>query len=170
MVSWPAQIKGGQTFSGLSSSLDIFTTSIAAANIKKDADLILDGANLLPFLKGEKKGDPHAQLFWRKLEEAGARVGEYKMVRLQDYGATLYNVEEDLGEMKDLQNSNKDEFNELNTALKNWESQMMEPLWGEPRNWMDVTYHIHQRLMENKEVLYTSPGKMKKVLNKESKK
>ncbi|WP_197482037.1 hypothetical protein [Polaribacter atrinae] len=47
---------------------------------------------------------------------------------------------------------------------------MMEPLWGEPRNWMDVTYHIHQRLMENKEVLYTSPGKMKKVLNKESKK
>ena len=169
VVSWPAQIKGGQTFNGLSSSLDIFTTSMAAANIKKDTDLILDGANLLPFLKGEKKGDPHAQLFWRKLEEAGARVGDYKMVRLQDYGATLYNVEEDLGEMKDLQNTNKNQFNELNTALKNWESQMMEPLWGEPRNWMDVTYHIHQRLMENKEVLYSDPAKMKQVLNKEKK-
>lgn len=144
--------KGGQTFNGLSSSLDIFTTSMAAANIEKKEGLLLDGVNLLPYLKGEKKGDPHTQLFWRKLEEAGARVGDYKMVRLQDYGATLYNVEEDLGEMKDLQNSNTKEFNQLDKALKNWESEMMEPLWGEPRNWMDVTYHIHQRLMENKEV------------------
>ena len=169
VVSWPGQIKGGQVFTGLSSSLDIFTTSMAAANIQKEKDLILDGVNLLPYLIGEKTGDPHAQLFWRKLEEAGARIGDYKMVRLQDYGASLYNVENDLGEMNDLQNSNKEEFYQLDTALKNWESQMMEPLWGEPRDWMDVTHHIHQRLMENKEVLYSDPAKMKKVLSKENK-
>lgn len=170
VVSWPAQIKGGQTFNGLSSSLDIFTTSMAAANIKKDEDLILDGANLLPYLKGEKTGDPHQQLFWRKLEEAGARVGDYKMVRLQGYGATLYNLEEDLGENKNLQEIDQNKFNQLDNALKNWESKMMEPLWGEPRNWMDVTYHIHKRLMQNKEVLYSNPAKMKKVLAKQNKK
>jgi len=169
VVSWPAQIKAGQTFGGLSSSLDIFTTSMAAANITKDTNLISDGVNLLPYLKGEKTGDPHQQLFWRKLEEAGARVGDYKMVRLQDYGATLYNVANDLGEMNDLQNSHKKEFNQLDKALKNWESQMMKPLWGEPRDWMDVTYHIHKRLMQNKSVLYSNPAKMKQVLAEEKK-
>ncbi|MBP8793272.1 MAG: sulfatase-like hydrolase/transferase [Lutibacter sp.] len=167
VVSWPSHIPAGKTFNGLSSSLDIFTTSIAAANIKKKDDLILDGVNLLPFLKGEKTGDPHDKLFWRKLEEAGARIGDYKMVRLKDFGATLYNLDADLGEMNDLQNTNKIEFQKLDDALKNWESQMIEPLWGEPRDWMDVTYHIHKKLMENKEILYSNPVQMKQVLSKE---
>lgn len=166
IVSWPKAIKGGQTFEGLSSSLDIFTTSLAAANITKSNDLILDGVNLLPFLKGEKTGNPHDKLFWRKLEEAGARIGDYKLVRLQDYGATMYNLKEDLGEMKNLDESNPKEFQQLQDELKHWESQMMAPLWEEERTWMDVTYHIHKRLMQNKEVLYSDPGKMKEVLSK----
>ncbi|BAX78810.1 sulfatase-like hydrolase/transferase [Labilibaculum antarcticum] len=167
IVSWPSHIKSGQTFGGLSSSLDIFTTSLAAAQIKKDKDLILDGVNLLPYLKGEKKGDPHEKLFWRKLEEAGARVGDYKMIRLKDYGSTLYNLETDLGEMDDLKDSNKNEFNKVEEALKTWESEMITPLWIEPRDWMDVTYHIHKRLMQNKKVLYSNPYKMRQVLSKD---
>lgn len=166
IVSWPKAIKGGQTFEGLSSSLDIFTTSLAAANIKKPDDLLLDGANLLPYLKGEKTGNPHDKLFWRKLEEAGARIGDYKLVRLQDHGATLYNLKEDLGETVNLENTNPKEFKLLQNELEHWESQIMEPLWVEGRDWMDVTYHIHKRLMQNKEVLYSDPGKMKEVLSK----
>jgi hypothetical protein len=27
---------------------------------------------------------------------------------------------------------------------------MMDPLWGEGKPWEDVTYHIHQQLMQNK--------------------
>ncbi|WP_298239005.1 sulfatase-like hydrolase/transferase [uncultured Algibacter sp.] len=165
VVSWPKAIKGGQTFEGLSSSLDIFTTSLAAANITKADDLVLDGANLLPYLKGEKTGNPHNKLFWRKLEEAGARIGNYKMVRLQDYGATLYNLKEDLGETTNLETTHSKEFQQLQGELRNWESQMMDPLWVEERSWMDVTHHIHKRLMQNKEVLYSDPGKMKEVLS-----
>jgi hypothetical protein len=26
----------------------------------------------------------------------------------------------------------------------------MDPLWGEGKPWEDVTYHIHQQLMQNK--------------------
>ncbi|MDN3664508.1 sulfatase-like hydrolase/transferase [Algibacter miyuki] len=167
VVSWPKQIKAGQTFDGLSSSLDIFTTALAAADIKKADDLVLDGVNLLPYLQGEKTGDPHEKLFWRKLEEAGARVGDFKLVRLQDYGATLYNLEEDLGETVNLETSETKTYQLLQDELKAWESKMMAPLWGEERSWMDVTYHIHQRLMENKAVLYSNPGAMK---NKRSKK
>ena len=166
IVSWPNAIKGGQTFNGLSSSLDIFTTSLAAANIKKADDLILDGANLLPYLKGEKIGNPHDKLFWRKLEEAGARVGDYKMVRLQDFGATLYNLENDLGETTDLKAFQVEAYQLLQNELKLWESKMNDPLWIEERSWMDVTNHIHKQLMQNEKVLYSNPMQMKTVLSK----
>lgn len=166
IVSWPSQIEAGQTFDGLSSSLDIFPTSLAAANIKKESGLILDGVNLLPYLKGEKTGDPHPMLFWRKLEEAAVRIGDYKMIRLKDYGATLYNLKLDLGETTNVINSKQNEFNTLNEALKTWESQMMKPLWVEGRDWMDVTHHIHKQLMLNAKVLYSNPYQMKESLLK----
>lgn len=167
VVSWPSVIKSGQIFSGLSASLDIFTTSIAAANIEKEQDLILDGVNLLPYLKGEKKGNPHDKLFWRKLEESAARIGQYKLIRLERYGYTFYNLENDLGETTDLSKKDKRSFRNAINELEAWETQLMKPLWVEERDWMDVTYHIHQRLMENKNVLYKDPQKMKELLFKE---
>ncbi|MCG9792307.1 sulfatase-like hydrolase/transferase [Flavobacterium algicola] len=166
VFSWPSVIKSGQTFSGLSSSLDIFTTSIAAANIDKGDGLVLDGVNLLPYLKGEKKGNPHDKLFWRKLEESAARIGQYKLIRLERYGYTFYNLENDIGETIDLSSKEKRKFTTTINELEAWESQLMKPLWVEDRDWMDVTYHIHQRLMENKDVLYKDPKKMKEILLK----
>ncbi|MDO7172385.1 sulfatase-like hydrolase/transferase [Mariniflexile sp. AS56] len=167
IVSWPKEIKGEQTFSGLSSSLDIFTTSLAAAKITKAENLVLDGVDLLPYLKGDKTGNPHDKLFWRKLEEAGARIGDYKLVRLQNYGASLYNLTTDLGETTNLETIQTEAFQRLQDELKSWETKMMEPLWGEEREWMDVTYHIHKRLMQNKEVLYSNPKTMKALEFKE---
>lgn len=167
IVSWPKEIEGGKNFNGLSSSLDIFTTSLAAANIKKSHNLVLDGVNLLPYLQAKKKGNPHRKLFWRKLEEAGARIGDYKMVRLHNYGATLYNLKEDIGETKNLENTHSEEYELLENELIKWESNMMSPLWSEDRSWMDVTSHIHKRLMQNKSVLYSNPQKMKEALSKD---
>lgn len=154
VVSYPKLIAGGKTFNGLSSSLDVFTTSLAAANIQKPEGLILDGANLLPYLQGIEKGNPHKQLFWRKLEEGGARIGDYKTVRLKNYGVNLYNLEKNLGETIDLSSEEEDQLIKLETAYSEWESKIMAPLWDEGDQWMDVTYHINKRLMQNKEPLY----------------
>lgn len=162
VVSWPSVIKSNQTFTGLSSSLDIFTTSIAAAHIEKENHLFLDGVNLLPYLKGEQTGNPHDKLFWRKLEESAARIGNYKLIRLENYGHTFYNLENDLGETINLTKKENARFNTAINELKAWETQLMKPLWVEERDWMDVTYHIHQRLMENKEALYKNPHMLKK--------
>lgn len=159
VVYWGNEIEGNQTFDGLTSSLDIFTTSMAAADIKHNLDL--DGANLIPYLKGERTGDPHEKLFWRKLQEAGARIGDYKLVRLDNYGSTLYNLDHDLSESKDITRINKDLSEQLNIELKNWESTLIEPLWHEGV-WMEVTYHIQKQLMENKPILYKSPKAMEK--------
>jgi arylsulfatase A-like enzyme len=161
IISWPDKIKANQKFDGLTSSLDIFSSSLAAANIQRDADLILDGVNLLPYLTGEKSGNPHKELYWRKLDGSAARIGDYKLVRLKDYGSVLYDLANDLGETKNLSSKDSIRFNNLTKNLSLWESEMMDPLWGEGKPWEDVTYHIHQQLMQNKKVLYKEPTKEK---------
>lgn len=158
---WGNEIKGSQTFKGLTSSLDIFATSIAVAGVKNNLDI--DGVNLIPYLKGEQKGNPHEKLFWRKLDEAGARLGDKKLVRLKGYGSTFYDLKTDLGEMTDLTKTDKITSDLLNKALEQWETRLMDPLWDEG-GWMPVTYHIQKRLMENKPILYNTPNSRKKYL------
>ena len=167
LVHWGKEIKGNQTFEGLTSSLDIFTTSIAAAGIKNDFDV--DGVNLIPYLKGYLKGNPHEKLFWRKLDEAGARIGDKKLVRLKGYGSTFYDLKNDLGEMNDLTNTDTSTSDFLNKELETWESTLMEPLWDEG-TWMPVTFHIQQRLMQNKPLLYNTPRSRKEYFEKHPKK
>lgn len=163
IVSWPNEIMSNQTFNGLTSSLDIFKTSIAAANIQSENTTELDGVNLLPYLKKEKNGNPHNQLFWRKLEESGMRYNDFKLIKLKDYGEVLYDLSTDLSETTDLSKTNTATLKLLNSKLFQWESMLMPPLWKEDKEWMNVTYHIHKRLMQNKEVLYTKPIKGMKL-------
>ena len=47
IVHWGKEIKGNQTFEGLTSSLDIFKTSMSAAGIQ--TNLELDGTNLIKY-------------------------------------------------------------------------------------------------------------------------
>ncbi|WP_207303281.1 sulfatase-like hydrolase/transferase [Hyunsoonleella flava] len=150
LVSWPKMIEGDNTFDGLTSSLDIFTTSLSAAEIEKPETLELDGEDLLPYLKGENRGNPHETLFWRKLEESAARMGDLKQVHLNNYGTVLYNLSEDLGETNDLSETNGEALETLQSQYTNWETQLVAPLWDESKPWMDVTYHIHKQLMQNK--------------------
>lgn len=154
VISWPKEIVAGASFDGLTSSLDIFETSIAAANIVKPENLQLDGVNLIPYLKDEKQGDPHQQLFWRKLNESAARIGDYKIINLKGYGSTMYNLSGDLGETIDLSQNKSEQFDTVWSAYKTWQNQLINPLWKEEKPWMDVTYHVHKQLMENKEPEY----------------
>ncbi|PQV48388.1 arylsulfatase A-like enzyme [Jejuia pallidilutea] len=165
VVSWPGKIAKHQKFDGLTSSLDIFSTSLAAAGIEKDDDLILDGTNLLPYLLGEKQGHPHDKLFWRKLSEAGARIGNYKLIRLENYDSVLYDLSNDLSETTNLATTDTVVFKNISKSLLHWESQMVAPLWQEGKPWEDVTYHIHQRLMNNKPALYKEPRDKRALLN-----
>jgi arylsulfatase A-like enzyme len=164
VVSWPAMVEREQKFEGLTSSLDIFSTSLVAAGIRKHDSLLLDGVNLLPYLTGEKTGDPHEALFWRKLEESAARMNDHKLVHLKGYGSTMYNLATDLGESNDIASRDTLMYRRLIEGLSDWESKMSAPLWDEGRPWMDVTYYIQKQLMENKEALYKSPAEKKELL------
>ena len=161
VISWTGKIPKNQKFDGLTSSLDIFSTSLAAAKIDNTTNISLDGVSLLPYLINKKQGNPHDKLFWRKLEEAGVRVDNHKLIRLKDFGYTMYDLDQDLGETQNLSKSNTFKLNKLIEELEQWETEMSEPLWFEEKGWMDVTYNIHKQLMQNKKVTQKEPkGKL----------
>ncbi len=164
VLSWPQGLKGGTEFGGLTSSFDIFTTSMAAAGITKPDNITLDGANLLPYLRGELQGDPHQSLFWRKLDKSAARLSDYKIVTLDGYGSVLYDLDKDLGETNDLSKSRPADFERVINSYKNWEKKLMPPLWDEGKQWMDFSAEIHRYLMENKEPPYRSLYEKKRYL------
>ncbi|MGB7395057.1 MAG: sulfatase-like hydrolase/transferase [Pricia sp.] len=156
-ISWPKGFEGGGKFDGLTSSLDIFPTSLAAAGIKKPDSLLLDGVNLLPYLKEEKSGDPHEELFWRKLDKSAARIGDYKTITLEGFGSVMYNLKDNLGETNDLSKTEQTKFDSIQMAYNNWQTPLMQPLWDEGDTWMGICSHIHRRLMQNEEPDYKSP-------------
>jgi len=161
-VAWAAEIKGGHRFDGLSSSLDIFATALDVAKSTNTKNLYLDGVSLIPFLKGEKQGDPHSELFWRKDKMAAIRVGEYKLIQVEKLPSVMYKLSEDLGETVNLTSNNKERFQQLDAALKNWEKQTVPPLWTEGAQWDTITWKIHQDLMLNRSVRATGPVQLKK--------
>jgi len=152
LASWPGRIEEGATFTGLTSSLDIVPTALALA-LPEGSDIPagLDGVDLLPFLLDDRQENPHELLFWRKEDASAVRMGEWKLIRLDDYDSVLYNLEDDLGETSDLSSANPDKLSEMISLLESWEEELEEPRWHEGEGWVRVTRNIHQALMDNKE-------------------
>jgi len=158
LVHWPNQFNGGHMFEGLSSSLDLFPTFLAAAGVQKPEDLLLDGVNLLPYLNEEVEGDPHDQLFFRKEMAAAVIDAEgSKLIRLDDYGYVLYDLENDPYETNDLFTQSPELAESMINALEQWETKTVIPWWSESNMWQQVTIDIHKDLMSNQPVRRISP-------------
>ena len=164
-VNYGGRYRG--TFDGLSSSLDIFATAIAAAGI--DTATLknpIDGVDLLPYLKKEKEGAPHVQLFWRKERKSVVRMGDYKLISVEGIGERLYNLNGDLGESVDLLEENPELYNEMKVAYKEWEKGMVTPMLWDEGIWHEVCQQMHRQLMNNEKVTYFTPRDLKKESGK----
>jgi uncharacterized sulfatase len=62
IARWPGKLPAGRTSDALSITADLFATSLAAAEIEAPKNVVLDGRNLLPALRG-KSGSPHEVIF-----------------------------------------------------------------------------------------------------------
>jgi arylsulfatase A-like enzyme len=153
VLNWPAKLKPG-TYDKLTSALDIFATSYAAAGGEPFTDRPLDGVNLLPHVSGDRSDAPHDQLYWRRLGVAAIRDGDWKLIRATKMGGghALYNIAEDIAEQNNLAKKMPEKAKELLDKLSAWEEPMLQPLWGETKGWetwQDVT---HLNLFENKPI------------------
>lgn len=167
-VSFGDKITAGSRFDGLSSALDILPTAAAAAHIDvAQKDLPLDGVNLLPYLKGEKEGDPHSALFWRRDNVAAMRQGDYKFIRVEEVGSCLYNLADNIGELDDIAAQHPERVAQMGAALKEWEKGLMNPLLWNEQDWRFVTRERHRALMKNEEQTIIYPDQYYKAFGLE---
>ncbi|TLX74588.1 hypothetical protein E9993_11740 [Labilibacter sediminis] len=143
ILYWKDHVPAGQTYDEMVISLDIYATSVAAAGGSLEQPLPLDGVNILPYINGEKAGVPHEQLYWRKLDCAAMRDGFWKLIRVDNYGFALYNLENDIAETKDLSHAMPEKVVELTHKLEKWEEDKVDPLWqeGDAVKYMRLMYH-----------------------------
>jgi len=127
-VQWPGQIPAGLKYHSPVISLDIFATAAAVTGIKPRNPI--DGVNLIPYLNGTKKTEPHQSLFWRQydLNVFAMRAGVNKMMIRQD-STTLFDLNQDIGEKNNLAAQQKKQIKAMNQQLQRWKSQLKDPFF-----------------------------------------
>ncbi|MCH2153374.1 MAG: sulfatase-like hydrolase/transferase [Phycisphaerales bacterium] len=132
LVSWPGHVPAGTTYDRPVSALDITPTALAAAGVK--AERSLDGVDLLPYLTGSIKDEPHEYLFWRRGPAAAVRHGKWKLIRIDDGRVLLLDVEGDPGETIDQSAAQPEIVAKLKSALEQWEEGTIDMAWtGHPK-------------------------------------
>ena len=146
IVRWPGVTKENTVHDDIVSALDIFPTLCAAAGITPPEKLALDGVDLAPYLKGEKRGPTHEYFFWRNGPNKAVRKDHWKMVKAGKH-TWLFDLSKDIGETKNLTHEEPKIVEDLEKALGGWESRLKPPAWpsrrGREAKVDGVPYEIH---------------------------
>ncbi|UCG59457.1 MAG: sulfatase-like hydrolase/transferase [Phycisphaerales bacterium] len=119
---WPGRIEPGTTIDQTALTMDLFATMISIARATVPATLKLDGVDLLPMLtQGEEL--PKRTLFWRYRKRKAARKGCWKLL-LDGDNVALYNLDEDLGEKRNLAKQEPGIVEVLRAELSTWEQEV----------------------------------------------
>ena len=128
IVRWPRHVKPARTKTPVI-TMDIHSTLLDAAGLKPDPSNTPDGISLVPMLKGEQKLDRKSIYFhypnyaFHKKNRLGSAVrsGKYKLIKFYDEDTVeLYDLENDIGESKDLADSMPEKAKELRSDLESW--------------------------------------------------
>lgn len=124
VVNWPKGLPKGVVYDNPVSSLDVAATSIAVAGLEPAEEL--DGTNIIPYLNGDKKGDPHEALFWRFWDQSAVRIGDWKFLKA-GHREFLFNVESDEHEKNNLIAEYPDRAEEMKVKLSSWAEELYYP-------------------------------------------
>lgn len=157
-----SQIPQGKIFNGLSSTLDIYPTILALSGAKYYFQRKLDGVNLLPFLsnKIKRKINPHKWLFWRIERWKAVRYNNFKLISATGVGDRLYDMENDIGETKDLRKSHAKIYTLMKKKLYEWEDRLSIPLCQGEESWKKVKAHMYEEYFHNREPKYIYPNEL----------
>jgi arylsulfatase A-like enzyme len=89
----------------------------------------------MPFLRGDKAGAPHERLFWRSGGGArfAVREGDWKLVGGESAGLELYNLAADIGETRNVADTQPDVMARLRRAYDEWNRGNIAPIFESPR-------------------------------------
>jgi arylsulfatase A-like enzyme len=124
-LRWPAKVAGGRDFTRPISAMDITGTLASQLGIAIKPEKPLDGVDLIPYLNGEKTGDPQPVLFFRKFDQKQAAmvIGDLKYVDTGE-ARLLFNLRSDEGEKVNIAAVNAANMAELAKLYKVWHAKM----------------------------------------------
>lgn len=145
-VVWKDKVAEGTKSEIPVTSIDFFPTILEVAGITPPADKVLDGKSLLPVLTGKGKIGERP-LFWhtpvyleggnRETQDAVfrtrpvsvVRYGEWKLLQyFENSDLELYNLNNDIGEKKNLVSENPQKTKELLNVLEKWRKETNAPV------------------------------------------
>ena len=130
ILSWPDQIDPGLKFDKPVHHFDIFSTIASAANVQIPMDRKIDGVDLMPYIKGEKIGNPHQTLFWRSGNHQAVLHENWKYLVSKKEGTKwLFNTELDPLERNNLININPKKTSQIENLLVTFNSEQANPLY-----------------------------------------
>lgn len=130
MAKWPARIAPGSKIRAPVHHIDLFHTIAAAAQAEVPQDRQLDGVDLLPFVTGERLGEPHATLFWREGDQQSVLHNGWKLIRAARPATKwLFNLSVDPTERHNLAIEQPGKVEELEALLASHNAEQAAPMW-----------------------------------------
>jgi arylsulfatase A-like enzyme len=126
---WPGHLPAGTHVPGPVTHMDIFATAAAAAGAPIPANV--DGANVLPYLRGEgPRTPPHEILFWRSGPYRAVRDGDWKLQVAERPNRTwLFNLRDDPTEHHDLSAAEPQRVAQLRALIEAHNANLPRPIW-----------------------------------------
>ena len=154
LAEWPGTLPAGLTYEPPISALDVAATANALAGLP--ADPVLDGVNLMPFLRGEKTGAPHEALFWRWRSQAAIHTDRWKLILLGPEQKFLFDLASPEGESANRLAAAPDVAADLERRLRAWDGTLPGPPVPRVANAQDDLFF-------NAHVLKTGPAPTKRA-------
>lgn len=130
LLRWPAQLPAGAVYRSPVGHVDIFATAAGAAGASLPKDRVIDGVDLVPFVKGQASGDPHKAMYWRSGRYKVVMAGGWKLQVAQEPNKVwLFDMASDPTERRDLAKTRPEKVRELQAILAQLDSQMVKPAW-----------------------------------------
>ncbi len=133
MAQWKGHLPAGTVCNKPVIQLDIAATAASLGAGRLDRNWKLDGVDLIPYLNGKPRNDPHRALYWRFGDLMAIRMGDWKAVRTWDnQQPELYNLARDIGESNNLAGSEPARLERLMKEWRAWNKTLVTPAWPRP--------------------------------------
>ena len=146
-IRYPGKIKPNYDFEPMVSALDLFPTLVSLAGGRMPQKK-MDGIDLLPYLTGEKNGEPHDFLAWRNhaKERFAIRDGKQKLVvnPKGESNQLLFDLGTDIGETNNLATSNSESghreiVERLTSEIERFSNELKGPAFPGLGTWLGAS-------------------------------
>lgn len=128
VARWPGRIPAGTVCDEFLSTLEVVPTLCNAAGAPLPEGVALDGFDMMPVLRGEAPSK-RTEMFWQRRADRAARAGRWKWIE-SPAGGGLFDLENDLGEQRDLSEEKPDVLAMMKSKFAGWMDEMQA---AEPR-------------------------------------